>query len=137
MGVTSVLVNGLQIHDGVKYAVSADTLPLLEGMSPNQPIMVEMANRYPAYVRQQPQARPVTLVVYLIRPNALDRKTDFDVLKTALDTSTGLATLTWVDTTGPTVTKTLKVHCASLTPANWMARASAELIAPNPEPTVS
>lgn len=134
MGVTAVSVNGLAIHDGLKYAVGADTLTMLEAMSPHEPVLVEMANRPPVYVRSQIQARPITLVVFLLRNDANDRKIDYDALLVAINPATpGLKVLSWTD--GGT-TKTLRTVTSSLIPSNWFSRASAELVAPNPEPII-
>lgn len=135
MGVTNVILGGLSIHDNVKYAVANDTLTTLEAMAPQNPIMVDMTNRAPVYIRSQIQARPVGLTVFLLRPNALDRKVDYDALIAAADPSAGLVALTWVDSGGPT--KSLLVHASSFIPSNWFSRASSEMIAPNPIPTVS
>ena len=137
MGVTTVTVNGLDIHDGVSYATAAETLTMLEAMSPREAVMVDMAQRPPVYIRSQIQARPIGLTVFFLQPNALDRKDDYDALVAALNPSGGLVTLQWIDTTGPTVTKTLLVHTSSFIPSNWFSRASGELIAPNPEPVVT
>lgn len=134
MGVTNVTLNGLLIHEDLKYATGADTLSMLEAMSPHEAVMVDMANRHPVWVRNQIQARPITLVVYFLRPDANDRKADYDALLAALDPSTGLKSLSWTDEIS---TKTLLVTATSLVPANWFASASAELVAPNPEPTIS
>jgi hypothetical protein len=137
MGVTAVYVGGLNVHDGSHYATAADTLTMLEAMSPHEPVLVEMTNRHPVHVRSQIQARPITLTIFFLQVNALQRKADYDAVRTALDPSLGLVTLTWVDTTSGTVTKTLKVHTNNFVPSNWFARASAEMVAPNPEPTVT
>lgn len=137
MGVTTVTIGGLDIHDGVSYATAAETLTMLEAMSPREPVMVDMAHRSPVYIRSQIQARPVGLTVFFLQPDALDRKLDYDVLLAALNPSAGLVPLTWIDTTGAPITKTLLVHASSFVPSNWFSRASAELIAPNPEPVVT
>lgn len=134
MGVTNVTLNGLLIHEDNKYAVGADTLTMLEAMSPYEPVLVDMAHRHPVYIRSQVQARPITLVVYFLRPDANDRKLDYDALLAAVDPSTGLKTLSWTD--GAT-TKSLRVIASSFIAVNWFASASGELVAPNPEPTIS
>lgn len=134
MGVTNVTINGLVIHEDTKYAVGADTLTMLEAMAPYEPVMVEMAARHPVYIRSQIQARPITLVVYFLRPDANDRKTDYDALITAVNPATGLKTLSWTDDVS---TKSLQVIVNTFIPARWFPSASAELVAPNPQPTIS
>lgn len=133
MGVTAVTIGGLNIHDGTTYATSADTLTMLEAANPEDPIMVDMARRPPAYIRSQVLARTINLGVYMIRTNALDRKTDFDTLKTACSNAGGLIPLTWTD---GGVTKQLMVHRANVIPTRWFHRADADLVAPDPEPAI-
>lgn len=132
MGVTNVTIGGLSIHDGTKYATSADTLTMLEAMSPSDPVLVEMARRPPVYIRSQPLARTINLGVFLIRSDALDRKTDFDALKAACSNAAGLIPLTWTDEGG---THQYNVHCSNLIPTRWFARADADLVAPDPDPS--
>lgn len=134
MGVTSVTLGGLEINDNVNFAVNNDTLYLLEAMAPREPVMVDMSNRPPVYVRSQIQARPLTIVVMLLNFDANDRKADFDTLVAAADPSLGLVELTWTDEVS---TKSLLVHINGFIPSNWFSRASAEMIAANPIPTVS
>lgn len=129
MGVTAVTAGGLTIHDGITYAVSADTLTMLEAAVPEEPILVDMARRPPTYIRSQPLARPVNIGIYMLAPDANDRKTDFDALKTAFSNAAGLIPLTWTDEAG---TYQLLVHCANLVPTRWFQRADGELVAPDP-----
>ena len=131
MAVTNVTVGGLSIHDGTTYAVSADTLTMLEAANPESAVMVDMTRRHPEYIRSQPEARPITLGVYMLRPNAVDRKTDYDALVAATSNAAGLFTLTWTD---GSVTKQYLVHRSSCVPETWFFRAALELTSPNPTP---
>jgi hypothetical protein len=131
MAVTSVTVGGLEINDGVTYAVSADTLTMLEAANPEDARLVDMAFRPPVYVGSQPLARPISLGVYMTATTGTQRKTDYDALKAALDNSAGLIPLTWTD--GAT-TLQLLVHRGTLTPSRWFHRASGDLVAPDPTP---
>lgn len=132
MAVTSVTIGGLEINDGSNYAVSADTLTMLEAAASEDAILVDMAYRPPVYIRSQPLARPINLGVFFTNVNALDRKADYDALLTASDTSAGLVPLTWTD--GAT-TRQFLVHRNSLVPSRWFHRADAEFVAPDPDAT--
>ena len=132
MAVTSVTIGGLEINDGANYAVSADTLTMLEAAGSNEAVMVDMQYRPPVYIRSQPTAKSIELGVFFTNVNALDRKADYDALKAASENTAGLVPLTWTD--GAT-TKTLYVHRETLVPSRWFHRASASLVAPDPDPT--
>lgn len=131
MAVTSVTVGGLEINDGSTYAVSADTLTMLEAADPEEARLVDMAFRPPVFINTQPLARPISLGFYMLATTGTQRKTDFDAVKAALDNSSGLIPLTWTD--GAT-TLQLLVHRGTLVPSRWFHRASAELTAPDPTP---
>jgi hypothetical protein len=123
-----VVVAGIDVNDGVKYAVGNDTLNMLEAAVQYEPIMVDMEARAPWYVRRQPQARSVTLIVHLLERSMQTRYADYVALRDALDTD--LVTLSWTVGTA----KSLTVFTSTLLANAFFSRASAELIAPDPVP---
>lgn len=119
----------LNIMDGARYMVGRDTLiPLVAGQ-PYENIMVNMAGRAPVAIRQQPNARPITLVVFLLEKTGSARAAAYTSLVTYLDSTDGLVQLRWLD--GATW-KRYWCLVTNIQPTAWYQRVGAELVAPNP-----
>jgi hypothetical protein len=132
MLVTSVMVGRvslLELVDSTTYAVATETLYALTSSVPSTPRMVEMAGRAPFYGGRTPTARTIPLLVFMLRPNAPDRRDDFEALKTALDDSIGLVELRWTE--GGSAYR-YWCHVGSVAASLWYTRASADASAPNP-----
>ena len=133
MSITSIQLGRggsfLDLMDGVHYMVGRDTLIPLVSTMPYENVIINMAGRSPVPVRQQVTARPIPLIVYLLKKASADRWSDYNALASYLDTTTGLVQLRWLD--GATW-KRYWCLCTNVQPTAWYQRVGAELIAPNP-----
>jgi len=131
VAITSVSLGALDIHDGVDYASGEEMAYALEAIPPRDPVAVDMADRYPFYVRQQIQPKTIPVVVYLLGATYSARKTAWDALATAaLGDPIGIVQLTWNDGSS----HTLDIHVDELQPNEWFSRVSGQAVAFNPVP---
>lgn len=113
------------------FAVANSTRYDLEAATVREPTLVEMQHRYPAYVRSQVQERQISLNVYFLANTYAQRRIDYESFESALDSLTGLVSLRWTDENG--FTREYLVTALSVSPDAWFHRASAVLIASEPE----
>ena len=123
----------VELQDTADYAVAIDTYSALTSSPPMTNVMVEMAGRWPAPIRQQMTSRTIPLLIYVLGKTATERRAKFSALKTALDSSTGLVALDWTETVG-IVSTTYRLWCfvTGVQSNETFFKAAAELVAPNP-----
>lgn len=133
MAVTSVKVGSLELIAAGTYSVGNDTLYQLYSGSPAEARLVQMADRYPAYVGTLQSPRQIDLLVFLLASTGAQRQADYNALASALTNSGGLLALTWTDSG---TTRRYWCHVDSIEPSQWMTRVSAKLLAPKPDAEV-
>ena len=131
--VSSVMIGGaLELLDPDTYFVGEATYYALNAATAQEPRLVDMAARYPAYVGTTPQARKIPMLVMLLAQTAAQRALAYAALVAACQT-TGLVSLQWTE---GLVTRRYWCHVDSIEPSMWMHRAVVTLTAPNPDPEV-
>lgn len=129
MLVTAVSLNALNLMDAA-FMIARQTLIALSALSPRRSIMVDRQNDSPEWIRYQPLARPIGFEVLLLRPNAPDRRADFDTLKATV-AAEALVPLVWTESA---VTYQLMVAAEEFVANAWFTTASGRLTAPEATP---
>ena len=129
MSVTALSVGSLELQNTADYAVAIDTYSALVSSPPSTNVMVDMAGRWPAPIRQQLASRTIPLLVYVLGKTASERREKFAALALALDSSHALIPLVWTDGGG-----TYRHWCfvTGVQTNELFFKAAAELVAPNP-----
>jgi hypothetical protein len=117
------------LQNTADYAVAIDTYNALVSAPPSTNVLVEMAGRWPAPIRQQLGSRTIPLLIYVLGTRASDRKAKYDALVAALDSSSALVPLVWTDG-GATYRHWCFVTSAQT--SETFFKVAAELVAPNP-----
>ena len=117
--------------NATSIAVANRTRYDLDAAIVREPILADMQARHPAYVRSQVRERQINLDVYFLANTYSQRRIDYESFESALDSLTGLVSLRWTDENG--VTREYLVTALSVSPDAWFHRASAVLIAAEPE----
>lgn len=131
MAVTSITINGLEVNDGITYISGAPMLSALRATTVKTPVMLEMQNNTPWFVRYQPKAREFPLIVYLLEPTYQLRAAAWDALAAALDVDVPFP-VSWTEN-GDTHTL-LVVTSDAIVPDTYFNRASGTLQAPDAVP---
>lgn len=128
MAVTSVMLGTLELlDDGTSYVGQETYFALWAGVQ-QEPRLVDMAGRYPAYVGKTPQPRSIPLLVLFTGQTAADRVAAYQDLLAEIETP-GLVALSWTE---DDETRRYWCHVESVEPSAWMSKAVVSLMAPNP-----
>lgn len=140
MAITSVKVGSTNGSGGVEVFASSDYALLnsavfaLYAASPQLAITMDMQQRYPYFLRRQPQARTLEFEVKMLSGAADTRKSKYLALVAALRPSSlgALVEISWVDSA---TTRVYYVYAENMIAGSWFQTMAATLIAPNPDYT--
>lgn len=130
MGVSSVVLAGIEVIDTTDYYLSQDSLPpLMSILVPVEPRLAEMAGRHPILTGWTPKERSFTLTVGFHGNTIQDRETNYLLLLAALGPR--YVQLSW---TVNATTRTLNVLCSDAVVEPWYKTAAVALLAADPAP---
>lgn len=112
------------------FAVAHESLLSLEAMPQFEPVLVDMQDRAPVYIRSQMLERNIDLVVFILSNTYSQRRADYEELLSALDSLSGVVTLRWTGNDGNT--REYYASALSASADAWFNRATIRLVAPNP-----